>query len=160
MKSLVSAVVAAAALSASFGAFAQSTVTRALRNELVQLESAGYKPSQSACITRPTSRPRKPACKVPTTAATVRNRPRPSRVAHRPSRRKTRATRSTSATKQACRRAFARGPHPPRFPSCDGLVAFATREPASGHHRPPPDATRPAASSVPLPAPLPLPTSS
>ena len=29
MKSLVSAVVAAAALSASFGAFAQSTVTRA-----------------------------------------------------------------------------------------------------------------------------------
>ena len=45
MKSLVSAVVAAAALSASFGAFAQSTVTRAqVRNELVQLEQAGYKP--------------------------------------------------------------------------------------------------------------------
>ncbi|AYQ41366.1 purine nucleoside phosphorylase [Burkholderia aenigmatica] len=45
MKSLVSAVVAAAALSASFGAFAQSTVTRAqVRNELVQLEKAGYKP--------------------------------------------------------------------------------------------------------------------
>ncbi|OOB04516.1 DUF4148 domain-containing protein, partial [Burkholderia cenocepacia] len=39
MKSLVSAVVAAAALSASLGAFAQSTVTRAqVRNELVQLE--------------------------------------------------------------------------------------------------------------------------
>ncbi|WP_063551806.1 DUF4148 domain-containing protein [Burkholderia territorii] len=49
MKSLVSAVVAAVALSASFGAFAQSTVTRAqVRNELVQLESAGYKPSQSS----------------------------------------------------------------------------------------------------------------
>ncbi|MCW3500659.1 DUF4148 domain-containing protein [Burkholderia cenocepacia] len=49
MKSLVSAVVAAAALSASFGAFAQSTVTRAqVRNELVQLENAGYKPSQSS----------------------------------------------------------------------------------------------------------------
>ncbi|MGS0894561.1 DUF4148 domain-containing protein [Burkholderia stagnalis] len=46
MKSLVSAVVAAAALSASFGAFAQqSPVTRAqVRNELVQLEQAGYKP--------------------------------------------------------------------------------------------------------------------
>jgi len=49
MKSLVSAVVAAVALSASFGAFAQSTVTRAeVRNELVQLENAGYKPSQSS----------------------------------------------------------------------------------------------------------------
>ncbi|MBR8128063.1 DUF4148 domain-containing protein [Burkholderia ambifaria] len=49
MKSLVSAVVAAVALSASFGAFAQSTVTRAqVRNELVQLEKAGYKPSQSS----------------------------------------------------------------------------------------------------------------
>ncbi|KVG72377.1 purine-nucleoside phosphorylase [Burkholderia ubonensis] len=46
MKSLIAAVVAAAALSASFGAFAQSTVTRAqVRNELVQLERAGYKPS-------------------------------------------------------------------------------------------------------------------
>ncbi|KWD50530.1 purine-nucleoside phosphorylase [Burkholderia ubonensis] len=45
MKSLIAAVVAAAALSASFGAFAQSTVTRAqVRNELVQLEQAGYKP--------------------------------------------------------------------------------------------------------------------
>ncbi|EDT39971.1 DUF4148 domain-containing protein [Burkholderia ambifaria] len=49
MKSLVSAVAAAVALSASFGAFAQSTVTRAqVRNELVQLEKAGYKPSQSS----------------------------------------------------------------------------------------------------------------
>ncbi|AZQ56256.1 DUF4148 domain-containing protein [Burkholderia cenocepacia] len=49
MKSLVSAVVAAAALSASFGAFAQSTATRAeVRNELVQLENAGYKPSQAS----------------------------------------------------------------------------------------------------------------
>ncbi|KVD37384.1 purine-nucleoside phosphorylase [Burkholderia sp. MSMB1072] len=49
MKSLVSAVAAAVALSASFGAFAQSTVTRAqVRNELVQLENAGYKPSQSS----------------------------------------------------------------------------------------------------------------
>ncbi|MBR8178066.1 MULTISPECIES: DUF4148 domain-containing protein [Burkholderia] len=49
MKSLVSAVVAAVALSASFGAFAQSTVTRAqVRDELVQLEKAGYKPSQSS----------------------------------------------------------------------------------------------------------------
>ncbi|HGL6719212.1 DUF4148 domain-containing protein [Burkholderia contaminans] len=49
MKSLVSAVVAAVALSASFGAFAQSTVTRAqVRNELVQLENAGYKPSQAS----------------------------------------------------------------------------------------------------------------
>jgi len=49
MKSLVSAVVAAVALSASFGAFAQSTVTRAqVRNELVQLEKAGYTPSQSS----------------------------------------------------------------------------------------------------------------
>ncbi|VWC42913.1 purine nucleoside phosphorylase [Burkholderia lata] len=49
MKSLVSAVVAAAALSASFGAFAQSTVTRAqVREELVQLESVGYKPGQSS----------------------------------------------------------------------------------------------------------------
>ncbi|AOJ78277.1 DUF4148 domain-containing protein [Burkholderia ubonensis] len=46
MKSLITAVVAATALSASFGAFAQSTVTRAqVRNELVQLEQAGYKPS-------------------------------------------------------------------------------------------------------------------
>jgi hypothetical protein len=49
MKSLVSAVVAAVALSASVGAYAQSTVTRAqLRNELVQLEHAGYTPSQSS----------------------------------------------------------------------------------------------------------------
>ncbi|MDN7589542.1 DUF4148 domain-containing protein [Burkholderia seminalis] len=49
MKSLVSAVVAAVALSASFGAFAQSTVTRAqVRNELVQLENAGYKPGLSS----------------------------------------------------------------------------------------------------------------
>ncbi|AIO36527.1 DUF4148 domain-containing protein [Burkholderia pseudomultivorans] len=49
MKSLVYAVVAATALSASFGAFAQSNVTRAqVRNELVQLEQAGYKPSQSS----------------------------------------------------------------------------------------------------------------
>ncbi|WP_322072310.1 DUF4148 domain-containing protein [Burkholderia cepacia] len=49
MKSLVSAVVAAVALSASFGAFAQSTVTRAqVKNELVQLEQAGYKPSQAS----------------------------------------------------------------------------------------------------------------
>ncbi|AWV03868.1 DUF4148 domain-containing protein [Burkholderia sp. JP2-270] len=49
MKSLVSAVVAAVALSASFGVFAQSTVTRAqLRNELVQLEKAGYKPGLSS----------------------------------------------------------------------------------------------------------------
>ncbi|KWF11412.1 DUF4148 domain-containing protein [Burkholderia pseudomultivorans] len=49
MKSLVYAVVAATALSASVGAFAQSNVTRAqVRNELVQLEQAGYKPSQSS----------------------------------------------------------------------------------------------------------------
>ncbi|NIF40019.1 DUF4148 domain-containing protein [Burkholderia sp. Tr-862] len=49
MKSLVSAVVAAVALSASFSAFAQSTVTRAqVRNELVQLEQAGYKPGVSS----------------------------------------------------------------------------------------------------------------
>ncbi|KVG64968.1 DUF4148 domain-containing protein [Burkholderia pseudomultivorans] len=49
MKSLVYAVVAATALSASFGAFAQSNVTRAqVRNELVQLEQAGHKPSQSS----------------------------------------------------------------------------------------------------------------
>ncbi|VWC99921.1 purine nucleoside phosphorylase [Burkholderia lata] len=49
MKSLISAVVAAAALSASFGAFAQSTVTRAqVRGELVQLEQAGYKPGLSS----------------------------------------------------------------------------------------------------------------
>ncbi|OXH90051.1 purine-nucleoside phosphorylase, partial [Burkholderia multivorans] len=49
MKSLVYAVAAATALSASFGAFAQSTVTRAqVRNELVQLEQAGYKPSQAS----------------------------------------------------------------------------------------------------------------
>ncbi|KWF37864.1 DUF4148 domain-containing protein [Burkholderia pseudomultivorans] len=49
MKSLVYAVVAATALSASAGAFAQSNVTRAqVRNELVQLEQAGYKPSQSS----------------------------------------------------------------------------------------------------------------
>ncbi|KAG8153636.1 DUF4148 domain-containing protein [Burkholderia catarinensis] len=49
MKSLVSAVVAAVALSASFGAFAQSTVTRAqVRNELIQLENAGYKPAVSS----------------------------------------------------------------------------------------------------------------
>ncbi|RQS64367.1 DUF4148 domain-containing protein [Burkholderia sp. Bp8963] len=49
MKSIVYAVVAATALSASFGAFAQSTVTRAqVRNELVQLENAGYKPGLSS----------------------------------------------------------------------------------------------------------------
>ncbi|MBU9465561.1 DUF4148 domain-containing protein [Burkholderia multivorans] len=49
MKSLVYAVAAATALSASFGAFAQSAVTRAqVRNELVQLEQAGYKPSQAS----------------------------------------------------------------------------------------------------------------
>ncbi|NTY37251.1 DUF4148 domain-containing protein [Burkholderia diffusa] len=49
MKSLVSAVVAAVALSASFGAFAQSTVTRAqVKNELVQLEKAGYTPGLSS----------------------------------------------------------------------------------------------------------------
>ncbi|MPV66480.1 DUF4148 domain-containing protein [Burkholderia sp. BE17] len=49
MKSLVSAVVAAVALSASFGAFAQSTVTRAqVRDELVQLEKAGYTPGLSS----------------------------------------------------------------------------------------------------------------
>ncbi|PAJ79232.1 DUF4148 domain-containing protein [Burkholderia ubonensis] len=48
MKSLIAAVVAATALSASFGAFAQSTVTRAqVRDELVQLEKAGYKPGVS-----------------------------------------------------------------------------------------------------------------
>jgi hypothetical protein len=46
MKSLVCAVVAAAALSASFGAVAQTDapLTRAqVREELVQLEKAGYK---------------------------------------------------------------------------------------------------------------------
>ena len=49
MKSLVSAVVAAVALSASFGAFAQSNVTRAqVRDELVQLEKAGYTPGLSS----------------------------------------------------------------------------------------------------------------
>ncbi|MGU7768558.1 DUF4148 domain-containing protein [Burkholderia sp. MR1-5-21] len=49
MKSIVYAVVAATALSASVGAFAQSTVTRAqVRNELVQLENAGYKPGLSS----------------------------------------------------------------------------------------------------------------
>ncbi|KVN39301.1 purine-nucleoside phosphorylase [Burkholderia pyrrocinia] len=49
MKSLVYAVVAATALSASFGAFAQSTVSRAqVRDELVQLEKAGYKPGVSS----------------------------------------------------------------------------------------------------------------
>ncbi|AOK27129.1 purine-nucleoside phosphorylase [Burkholderia ubonensis] len=49
MKSLITAVVAATALSASFGAFAQSTVTRAqVRDELVQLEKAGYKPGVSS----------------------------------------------------------------------------------------------------------------
>ena len=42
MKSLVFAVVAATALSASFGAFAQSSLTRdQVREELVQLEKAG-----------------------------------------------------------------------------------------------------------------------
>ena len=46
MKSLVFAVVAATALSASFGAFAQSSLTRdQVREELVQLEKAGYQPS-------------------------------------------------------------------------------------------------------------------
>ncbi|MBN3820184.1 DUF4148 domain-containing protein [Paraburkholderia sp. Se-20369] len=49
MKSIVYAVVAASALSASFGAFAQSSVTREqVRNELVQLENAGYKPGLSS----------------------------------------------------------------------------------------------------------------
>lgn len=50
MKSLFYAVVATTALSASFGAFAQSSVstTRAQVNEdLVQLEKAGYKPEIS-----------------------------------------------------------------------------------------------------------------
>ncbi|MBN3785448.1 DUF4148 domain-containing protein [Burkholderia sp. Ac-20353] len=48
MKSFIYAVVAATALSASYGAFAQSNqgqLTRAqVRAELVQLEQAGYKP--------------------------------------------------------------------------------------------------------------------
>ncbi|WP_126283115.1 DUF4148 domain-containing protein [Burkholderia stagnalis] len=49
MKSIVYTVVAASALSASFGAFAQSSVTREqVRNELVQLENAGYKPGVSS----------------------------------------------------------------------------------------------------------------
>lgn len=50
MKSIVYAVVAASALSASFGAFAQtSPVTRAeVRGELVQLEKAGYHPGVSS----------------------------------------------------------------------------------------------------------------
>ncbi|RQR54734.1 DUF4148 domain-containing protein [Burkholderia sp. Bp9126] len=49
MKSIVYAVVAASALSASFGAFAQGSVTREqVRNELVQLENAGYKPGLSS----------------------------------------------------------------------------------------------------------------
>ncbi|WP_179402301.1 DUF4148 domain-containing protein [Burkholderia guangdongensis] len=50
MKSLVTAVVAAAALSASFGAFAQqSPVTRAqVRGELVQLEQAGFRPGEAS----------------------------------------------------------------------------------------------------------------
>jgi hypothetical protein len=49
IKSLVYAVVAATALSASYGAFAQpNEVTRAqVRAELVQLEKAGYKPEVS-----------------------------------------------------------------------------------------------------------------
>ena len=70
MKSLVSAVVAAAALSASFGAFAQSTVTRAqVRNELVQLEQAGYKPGVAKPrTTRTTSRAPKRVFAVPTPA--------------------------------------------------------------------------------------------
>ncbi|KDB08293.1 Protein of unknown function DUF4148 [Burkholderia sp. lig30] len=49
MKSLVFAVVAATALSASFGAFAQSNVSRAqVREELVQLEKAGYQPGAAS----------------------------------------------------------------------------------------------------------------
>lgn len=51
MKSLVYAVVAASALTASFGAFAQSSqpLTRAqVRAELVQLEKAGYHPGVSS----------------------------------------------------------------------------------------------------------------
>ncbi|WP_323120086.1 DUF4148 domain-containing protein [Burkholderia alba] len=51
MKSLVYAVVAASALSASFAAFAQTSqpVTRAeVRSELVQLEKAGYHPGVSS----------------------------------------------------------------------------------------------------------------
>ncbi|MGU7775504.1 DUF4148 domain-containing protein [Burkholderia sp. MR1-5-21] len=46
MKSIIYAVVAATALSASYGAFAQSSqVTREqVRAELVQLEQAGYRP--------------------------------------------------------------------------------------------------------------------
>nr|WP_244135676.1 DUF4148 domain-containing protein [Burkholderia seminalis] len=52
MKSFITAVVAATALSASYGAFAQSNpsgqLTRAeVRAELVQLEQAGYKPEVS-----------------------------------------------------------------------------------------------------------------
>lgn len=51
MKSLVYAVVAASALTASFGTFAQSSqpLTRAqVRAELVQLEKAGYHPGVSS----------------------------------------------------------------------------------------------------------------
>jgi hypothetical protein len=50
MKSLVSAVAAAAALSASFGAFAQQApLTRAqVRADLVQVEKAGYRPGLSS----------------------------------------------------------------------------------------------------------------
>ncbi len=100
MKSLVSAVVAAVALSASFGAFAQSTVTRAqVRNELVQLESAGYKPSQSSpyypadiqaascarsairtcptrCCPRPCAMRIRWACRAPSTGIATRRRNR------------------------------------------------------------------------------------
>ena len=52
MKSFICAVAAAAALTASFGTFAQSSpsgeLTRAqVREELVQLEQAGYKPEVS-----------------------------------------------------------------------------------------------------------------
>lgn len=52
MKSFIYAAVAAAALSASYGAFAQSTPSGQLtreqvRAELVQLEQAGYKPEVS-----------------------------------------------------------------------------------------------------------------
>lgn len=49
MKSFIYAVVAVTALSASYGAFAQSTpLTREqVRAELVQLEQAGYKPEVS-----------------------------------------------------------------------------------------------------------------
>ncbi len=48
MKSLVHAVVAALALTASLSAFAQSGLTRAqVRDELVQLRQAGYNPNAS-----------------------------------------------------------------------------------------------------------------